>query len=632
MNPTRLLACAAVVLTLLSGCDDDDGAPAAAGAGATVTGGVVKGPVSGSTVCAYAVSGGVKGAKLNLALPAGAAGSISGGCYVTPANGAYNFALPAGTTGDVLVEATGGTFCSNEATIIAGACAGGGTVLDLGGAVLTSVVNVSGGSTAVYTTPLTTAAVNANAGALSGTSFNASFNTLAGRVIGPASGVTPQTPPTAANQPYLAQVATYLQGGGTLTAAVSSLQQGTTTFPPPGSSAGSSTVTGTINPALVSTMQNLKFYVGGGAGCGTSCSYTDNQDVAVQIYGDGRISIAGTEYSGPFVHDYGAGPHLPEISWYDAAHDIEYALSDNEGGTFHEINVYKGRQPGSEFLGQIRMPISSVQAALAAIAGTYTPRGEPYAGPEIAWTSVTVASTGNVSFAGTGPSIPNLSTVMVFPTGGGGQVVRIYSSTDINGQGVDSYDQVAFFMDSPTHVKDVESYGSDMRVSGVSIRKDGEPALSAIGDPRSPSNWAITPNQITGVLSSPSATTSYAMASNLSGSSSGFIQVRAASGLPDWVIRLDDPVTAAQGNVNWSCVHGARDGRSISLLLSASTTLSSRNGGNCNIVVTSIVFNTGNANQIDSISGRFTAELYDDSRTVRYLVNNGAFNWTRPAP
>ena len=51
---------------------------------------------------------------------------------------------------------------------------------------------------------------------------------------------------------------------------------------------------------------------------------------------------------------------------------------------------------------------------------------------------------------------------------------------------------------------------------------------------------------------------------------------------------------------------------------------------NCNIVVTSITFNATDGNQIDAISGRFTAELFADGRTESYVVSNGAFNWTRP--
>ncbi len=619
-------------LAVLAACggDGDEG-------GATVTGGVVKGPVLGSTVCAYAISGGAKGAKHNLTLGTGAAGSISGGCYVTAADGGYNFKLPSGVSGDVLIEATGGTFCTNETPIAAGACPGGGTIVNLGAATMTSAVAVpANGSAAVFTTPLTTAAVtNAGAG-LSAATFNARFNTLAGQVIGAGTTVTPATQPTSGNQPYLGTAATAIQNGGTLSTVVTALASGTTTFP--GGSAGgggSGTTPGTVNAALVTTY-NLQFFASPDSVCPTAgCPFTDGQLVSLSITADGTLSLPGKQLTNAFYRNFNGVPHLPEIIWLDSATNIEYALTDNEGGHFNEINVGNAANPQGPsgvpgFLGQLRAPMTGVQQTLAAIAGTYN-KAQQYAGAEASWTSVTIAADGKVSFTGGsgGPSVTNVATVTAFGNVGG-QTIGIDSATDLNGHGVDSSDRILFYLDSANHVKDIEYYGSDFRVTGVTLRKTGEANPVAIGAPGT-GTWAITPGKITGTV----GTTDYPLDVTIfNGTSSGFIELRAISGNLDWKIRLDDVVTTASAanNTNYSCVHGARDQRAIELKVSVSSTLSSRKGGNCNIVVTSITFNGTNANQIDAISGRFTAELYADGRTQSLVVSNGAFNWTRPLP
>ena len=70
-------------------------------------------------------------------------------------------------------------------------------------------------------------------------------------------------------------------------------------------------------------------------------------------------------------------PHLPEITWYDASSDLEYALSDNERSTLHEINVGDASMPQGTlglpgFLGQLKGPEPPVSELIAPFVGTYT--------------------------------------------------------------------------------------------------------------------------------------------------------------------------------------------------------------------------------------------------------------------
>ena len=120
-----------VLLAILAACGGGGGGSV----GPIVTGSVVKGPVSGATVCAYEITAGAKGAAIPADAAAGATGSISGGCYVTGADGSYALALPVSAAGEILLESTGGKFCSDEFRVANDACAAPATLVDLGTAV-----------------------------------------------------------------------------------------------------------------------------------------------------------------------------------------------------------------------------------------------------------------------------------------------------------------------------------------------------------------------------------------------------------------------------------------------------------------------------------------------------------------
>ncbi len=608
----------ALALAALAGCSGGSGT-----SGPTVTGGVVKGPVLGSQVCAYAVKGGAKGAQLPLGLATGATGTLSGSCYLTGADGSYAFTVPDGTSGDVLIEATGGQFCTNETPIVAGACPGGGTVVNLGPAVMSSLVSVpTSGVATVYTTPLTTAAVGRTSASLSVTAFNTQFNSLAGTVIGAGTTVTPATPPTAGNQPYLTAAATHLQGGGTLGSVITGLSNGTTTFSGGAGSGAGTTSPATLNAALVG-VYNLRFYVGGGDGCGSACAYSDGQDVPVSVGSDGSLSIPGKTLTNPFYRSYGAGPHLPEIIWLDAAAKVEYALTNNESGSFSEINVGDASTPQSlgvpRFLGQLRKPEPSGSGTLAALQGTYA-FGQQYAGADVAWSSITVGSDGAISFVGTGPAIPTANIATVTSYVSCCNKIDIVSNANIDGiAGVTGDDKVSLYLKADGTLKDVEYYINNVRY-GVSV---GTPTVL----PSAQDSTATIPdgNVVRGTVSG----TDVALAINLfTGNTTGGFQVTAqeVSGMTlvrQWTLNVTNAAGVAV-NTNYSCVHGARTKR---IDLKSGGDRNTYEGGNCNVYITRL---ETSGSTITAIEGRFTTELYGFKRNDQLLVVDGAFKYVAP--
>jgi hypothetical protein len=163
---------AAVALASLAACgggNDSSPAPAPApvtppppAVSTTVSGAVVKGPVTGAQVCAFTVVGSARGTAL-------------GSCTTTDASGNYSFAVPAGT-GPLWVEATGGSY-TDEVT--------GATVSVPAGSPLVSLVTANGAAVSTMLTPLTTLALNAarsTAGA-SGTLDAASYSAAAAQLL-----------------------------------------------------------------------------------------------------------------------------------------------------------------------------------------------------------------------------------------------------------------------------------------------------------------------------------------------------------------------------------------------------------------------------------------------------------------
>jgi hypothetical protein len=145
-----------IALALLAAGCGSDSAPTST----VISGQVVKGPVSGSSVCVYAVTGGVKDASTLVP------------CVSTDAAGNYAF-TSFSYTGDVAIEATGGTY-KNEAT---------GLTTTLG-APLKTLMAAQGGAMSGVVTPLTTIAYSS-----SSTLSNAAF-TQAASIVAAQAGLT----------------------------------------------------------------------------------------------------------------------------------------------------------------------------------------------------------------------------------------------------------------------------------------------------------------------------------------------------------------------------------------------------------------------------------------------------------
>lgn len=145
-----MLATAAAATLFLAACGGDGGSPAApATPSTTISGSVVKGPVSGATVT-------VKNA---------ATGAVLG--TTTTSNGSYSLSVP--FTGDVVIEVTGGTY-DDEATPGVDATPLSST--------LRTVLTANGGTVTGVVTPLTTMAYTYAFGT-SGTPTASAFNTTA---------------------------------------------------------------------------------------------------------------------------------------------------------------------------------------------------------------------------------------------------------------------------------------------------------------------------------------------------------------------------------------------------------------------------------------------------------------------
>ncbi|RYY64464.1 MAG: hypothetical protein EOO24_56210, partial [Comamonadaceae bacterium] len=325
------------------------------------------------------------------------------------------------------------------------------TLVPLTGSVMRSLVAVpANGAATVHTTPLTTAALMNAGSRLSAVAFGNSFSALAGKILGGTSTVSPASAPTAATQPYLAQVATHIAGGGTLATAVASLAKGTTTFT---AAPGGDTKPATVSADHVGT-HDLVFKTGGGAGCaGTGCSYKDGDKLTFVVHGDGRLTLPGGKIlTAPFNRSYGGTLNAHEIIWYDASAKIEYALSDNLGA-FNEINVGDLARPATgglpRFLGQLRIPADDTLSAVAAHAGTYKLAFQ-YSGPTVAWTSVTIGTDGAISFeGGAGPNTRPSEVVEVFDRVGCCGRIDVQVNEDMNApaNGIDGSDKISLHLD-----------------------------------------------------------------------------------------------------------------------------------------------------------------------------------------
>ncbi|MBU3738501.1 MAG: choice-of-anchor D domain-containing protein [Rhodoferax sp.] len=207
----------------------------------TVASGVVsKGPLAGSSVCAYAITNAARGALL-------------GSCVTSGSDGAYSVDLGA-YTGPVLFEATGGTYV-DEAT---------GATVTLAAPLRSMLANASGATVSVAITPLTELAyqlANGAGGSLSTDRITSSIarvqtNFGVADIVAtqPVNALSVPTTATTAQKTYalaLATVSQYQKGraAGTSLATVVQTLQTCLASPSTGCGTGSDSVAAALNRA-----------------------------------------------------------------------------------------------------------------------------------------------------------------------------------------------------------------------------------------------------------------------------------------------------------------------------------------------------------------------------------------------
>jgi hypothetical protein len=156
----------------LAGCGSDSATPSASGALPTnLAGQIVKGPVASASVCAYAISEGVK--AQNPLVP----------CVISAVDGQYEMSLPGSYAGDIFIEASGGTYVDESS----------GKTISLSGP-LSSFVAGAGPKVGIVS-PLTTLAITRSA-SLSSAAFAAAAESVKSQAGLGADVSLTATPPT----------------------------------------------------------------------------------------------------------------------------------------------------------------------------------------------------------------------------------------------------------------------------------------------------------------------------------------------------------------------------------------------------------------------------------------------------
>ncbi|RYX95444.1 MAG: hypothetical protein EOO28_11835 [Comamonadaceae bacterium] len=229
-RPTAVTA----AILVLAACSDGDDAPTPVAPPAltvaptpvappalTVTGAAYKGPLSSASICVYKLDNAAEGKKGALvAAQTGSTPSVASGCVVTGNDGNYSLVLPADTSGELVIESKGGTYCSDESLYNGSTCAGGGTPVPMGSSVLRTVLAApAGGVIASAPLSILTTAAASGTGTLSVSAFTSAFNAVAANVG--VTGATPSTAPTAsAVSATLQALSNYLGGDASILADV----------------------------------------------------------------------------------------------------------------------------------------------------------------------------------------------------------------------------------------------------------------------------------------------------------------------------------------------------------------------------------------------------------------------------
>lgn len=220
--PSWSLLPAAALALILAACGGSGSSNGTASSAANLTGSVVDGPISGATVKAFEL-------KSDNTI-----GTTLLASSTTAADGSYTLTLPDTFSGQVVVIATGGSYCAGSSTAqVANAACPAGTTLTTLGMPLVTVSQKTSGTPALNAnvTPVSTAAlpstatVNATTGVVSGTlvksDFDANFSTVSG-------GKTPTATPTDLKTLLDQANAMQTSGGASLSTVISVIQSSST--------------------------------------------------------------------------------------------------------------------------------------------------------------------------------------------------------------------------------------------------------------------------------------------------------------------------------------------------------------------------------------------------------------------
>lgn len=402
-----------------------------------------------------------------------------------------------------------------------------------------------------------------------------------------------------------------------------------------GGSGGASTVPATLHASLVKTY-NLVFKIGGGAGCGSVCSYTDNQEVTATVNAGNTLSIGGKTLADPFHRKVGDTTYTTEIIWQDG--DIEYALSDNSTGAFNEINVGNDANATNgfpQFLGQMTALGGAGNALITQFAGSYGITHQ-YKGGTLAWTSVTIGDDGSITFNDEGaPSITADDISVVTDRLSCCGRVDIALGFDLDGSGtVTGTDRINLYADASGNLAAIEYPTGTSSQNDVGVRVNAVPTLvhdgAAIPASASLKATAVISGGASTALEVPMAVSSYGSVTFSNLNLSGDVVNESLVLQQQIVLRLEGSATLVQGQT-LDCYEYRNGNKTIRLSVKISagtgTDYSSEYGGKCSITLTTVQTDIDGQN-FTLVEGTFTGELYPFKRNNPPLtIQDGVFRW-----
>ncbi len=417
-------------------------------------------------------------------------------------------------------------------------------------------------------------------------------------------------------------------GDGDYASLTSDFVSGGTLPQPTGNNSGVTELPATVHASLVGSYA-LVFAQGGGAGCGSVCSYTDGQTVNVTVNADGTLVVGNTTLDDPFTRKVGKVVYDTEIVWRTG--DLEYALSDNKDGAFNEINLGDRSQSSSgfpRFLGQLREDDSADLTLVAAHQGQYS-RTHQYMGPSVAWTGITIGSNGSISFTGgAGPNIAVGDVVSVTDRLSCCGRIDIAVNLDLDGSGeINGSDRINLYLNAAGDLSSIE-YSTASGDAGARLDSSTLPTHDETSVP--------TENRMAATASI-AGSSDVALDLEIDSSSYGSAVFHNLDLMADLssedvlqqriYLRLEASSVLTEG-ASYECyeVDAAGDTTRLTVKTAAgnASDYSSQYGGRCRVTLTTVEVDQG---AFTLVEGTFTGELFNFKRDVKLAIDDGVFRW-----